>query len=146
MGRILGIRIFKGLLGDGHKKRVSNLYRTATTRYRCFDQDLAEFPGSWSYRTYPSAKFRLFSKSPKLIVAFCFFGEFWRVNRRFNATLNRVNRHVKSRAFLFWGTKEVVGMELRLSWGYDGARGGQSRDVMMVFDSPRQGNVALYCL
>ena len=43
-----------------HKKRVSLLHRTATTRYRCFDQDLTEFPGSWSYRTYPTAKVQLF--------------------------------------------------------------------------------------
>ena len=41
---------------EGTKKRASDLHRTATTRYRCFDQDLAEFSGSWSCRTYPSAK------------------------------------------------------------------------------------------
>ena len=30
-------------LPNGHKKRVSYLHRAATTHYRCFDQDLAEF-------------------------------------------------------------------------------------------------------
>ena len=43
-----------------HKKRASLLHRTATTWYRCFDQDLTEFPGSWSCRTYPTAKVQLF--------------------------------------------------------------------------------------
>ena len=43
-----------------HEKRASLLHRTATTWYRCFDQDLTEFPGSWSCRTYPCAKVQLF--------------------------------------------------------------------------------------
>ena len=46
------------LMGDERrtmdtKKRVSGLHRTATTSYPCFGQDLGEFRGSWSYRTYP---------------------------------------------------------------------------------------------
>ena len=48
------------VLRYGHKKRASLLHRTATTWYRCFDQDLTEFPGSWSCRTYPTAKVQLF--------------------------------------------------------------------------------------
>lgn len=32
------------------------LYRTATTFYPCCGQALGEFKGSWSYRTYPTAK------------------------------------------------------------------------------------------
>lgn len=44
----------------GYEKRVSLLHRTATTRYRCFDQDLTEFPGSWSYRTYPLQRYNFF--------------------------------------------------------------------------------------
>lgn len=48
------------LLILGYKKRASLLHRTATTRYRCFDQDLTEFSGSWSCRTYPTAKVQLF--------------------------------------------------------------------------------------
>ncbi len=36
-----------------HKKGASELHRTATTSYPCFDQDLGEFRGSWSCRTYP---------------------------------------------------------------------------------------------
>ena len=35
------------------KKRVSGLYRTATTSYPCYGQVLGEFRGSWSYKTYP---------------------------------------------------------------------------------------------
>lgn len=54
------------LIRYGHKKRVSLLHRTATTRYRCFDQDLAGFPGSWSCRTYPAAKVETFSGPCKL--------------------------------------------------------------------------------
>lgn len=42
------------------QKRVSYLHRTATTRYRCFDQDLAEFSGSWSCRTYPLQSYNFF--------------------------------------------------------------------------------------
>ena len=42
------------------QKRVSLLHRTATTRYPCFGQDLGEFSGSWSCRTYPAAKVRHF--------------------------------------------------------------------------------------
>ena len=49
-----------GVVTNGHKKRASDLHRTATTRYRCFDQDLTEFSGSWSCRTYPSTKVRIF--------------------------------------------------------------------------------------
>ncbi len=43
-----------------HKKRVSLLHRTATTPYRCFDQDLTEFGGSWSCRTYPLQSYNFF--------------------------------------------------------------------------------------
>ena len=41
---------------NSKKKRVSLLYRTATTFYPCCGQALGEFKGSWSYRTYPTAK------------------------------------------------------------------------------------------
>lgn len=36
-----------------NKKRVSYLYRTASTIYPCFIPDLGEFDRSWSYKTYP---------------------------------------------------------------------------------------------
>lgn len=51
-----------------NKKRVSLLHRTATTPYPCFGQDLGEFGGSWSCRTYPTAKLRLFSESTKIFL------------------------------------------------------------------------------
>ena len=40
----------------GSKKRVSDLYRTATTAYPCSIPRLGEFCGSWSYKTYPPQK------------------------------------------------------------------------------------------
>lgn len=40
----------------GKQKRVSDLYRTATTAYPCSIPRLGEFCGSWSYKTYPTAK------------------------------------------------------------------------------------------
>ena len=56
-----GARIYcRGWLGVGVQKRVSLLHRTATTRYRCSDQGLAEFPGSWSCRTYPRQSYYFF--------------------------------------------------------------------------------------
>jgi len=39
-----------------HKKRVSYLYRTATTTYPCYLPVLGEFSRSWSYKTYPLQK------------------------------------------------------------------------------------------
>ncbi len=52
----------KGLTAAGVwvQKKVSDLHRTATTCYRCFDQDLAEFTGSWSCRTYPMQRYDFF--------------------------------------------------------------------------------------
>jgi len=44
----------------GHKKRVSYLYRTATTSYPCYVPVLGEFWGSWSYKTYPVQKYKCF--------------------------------------------------------------------------------------
>ena len=41
---------------NANKKRVSYLYRTATTAYPCSIPCLGEFCRSWSYKTYPSAK------------------------------------------------------------------------------------------
>ncbi len=43
-----------------HKKRVSLIYRTATTTYPCCGQALGEFSGSWSYTTYPGTKVERF--------------------------------------------------------------------------------------
>ena len=40
----------------GHKKRVSLIYRTATTAYPCYLPVLGEFCRSWSYMTYPGTK------------------------------------------------------------------------------------------
>jgi len=40
-------------LSDVNKKRVSYLYRTATTAYPCYLPILGEFGRSWSYKTYP---------------------------------------------------------------------------------------------
>ena len=40
----------------GYKKRVSLIYRTATTTYPCCLPALGEFCRSWSYMTYPTAK------------------------------------------------------------------------------------------
>ena len=42
------------------QKRVSYLYRTATTAYPCSIPCLGEFCRSWSYKTYPGAKVELF--------------------------------------------------------------------------------------
>ena len=42
-----------------NKKRVSYLYRTATTFYPCCLPALGEFKGSWSYKTYPAQKYKL---------------------------------------------------------------------------------------
>ena len=49
-----------------NKKRVSDLYRTATTAYPCSIPRLGEFCGSWSYKTYPTAKVQNFFVSTKL--------------------------------------------------------------------------------
>jgi hypothetical protein len=43
----------------GTKKRVSYLYRTATTAYPCYLPILGEFSRSWSYKTYPAQKYNL---------------------------------------------------------------------------------------
>ena len=50
--------------------RVSLPHRTATTYYPCYGQVLGGFARSWSYRTYPSAKLRLFSKLTKFFATF----------------------------------------------------------------------------
>ena len=42
------------------KKRVSSLYRTATTAYPCYLPVLGEFSRSWSYKTYPMQKYVFF--------------------------------------------------------------------------------------
>lgn len=42
------------------KRRVSYLYRTATTSYPCYIPVLGDFRGSWSYKTYPMQKYGLF--------------------------------------------------------------------------------------
>ena len=47
-------------MGYGHKKRVSLIYRTATTAYPCYLPVLGEFCRSWSYMTYPGTKVRKF--------------------------------------------------------------------------------------
>src|ERR1035437_8214512 len=44
-------------LGVLNKKRVSYLYRTATTAYPCYLPILGEFSRSWSYKTYPAQKY-----------------------------------------------------------------------------------------
>ena len=44
----------------GHKKRVSLIYRTATTAYPCYLPVLGEFCRSWSYMTYPGTKVEKF--------------------------------------------------------------------------------------
>lgn len=58
-----------------NKKRVSDLYRTATTAYPCSIPRLGEFCGSWSYKTYPTAKVQNFFVSTKnvgiFVVAIC---------------------------------------------------------------------------
>ncbi len=41
------------------KKRVSYLYRTATTAYPCYLPILGEFSRSWSYKTYPLQKYKI---------------------------------------------------------------------------------------
>ena len=43
-----------------HEKRVSLIYRTATTTYPCCLPTLGEFSGSWSYTTYPGTKVGIF--------------------------------------------------------------------------------------
>ena len=48
--------------GEGKKKRVSYLHRTATTFYPCCGQALGEFKGSWSCRTYPWCKSSAFGR------------------------------------------------------------------------------------
>ena len=45
-------------LEEKKKRRVSYLYRTATTVYPCFIPDLGEFNRSWSYKTYPLQKYK----------------------------------------------------------------------------------------
>ena len=50
--------------GYGHKKRVSLIYRTATTAYPCCLPALGEFCRSWSYMTYPGTKVRKFINIP----------------------------------------------------------------------------------
>jgi len=42
-----------------NKKRVSYLYRTASTIYPCFIPDLGEFDRSWSYKTYPLQRYEI---------------------------------------------------------------------------------------
>ena len=42
------------------QKRVSYLYRTATTTYPCYLPVLGDFSRSWSYKTYPMQKYNLF--------------------------------------------------------------------------------------
>ena len=51
-------------VGYGHKKRVSLIYRTATTAYPCCLPALGEFCRSWSYMTYPGTKVRKFINIP----------------------------------------------------------------------------------
>ena len=53
-----------------NKKRVSDLYRTATTAYPCSIPRLGEFCGSWSYKTYPTAKVQNFFFSTKNVGLF----------------------------------------------------------------------------
>ena len=43
-----------------YKKRVSLIYRTATTAYPCCLPTLGEFCRSWSYMTYPGTKVKIF--------------------------------------------------------------------------------------
>ncbi|MDE5785796.1 MAG: hypothetical protein K2H98_04610, partial [Duncaniella sp.] len=45
-------------------------------RYRCFDQDLAEFSGSWSCRTYPTTKLQQFFQSSKSFFRRHFYNRF----------------------------------------------------------------------
>ena len=47
-------------LTSRHKKRVSLIYRTATTAYPCCLPTLGEFCRSWSYMTYPGTKVEIF--------------------------------------------------------------------------------------
>jgi len=53
-----------GGVSFGHKKRVSLIYRTATTAYPCCLPALGEFCRSWSYMTYPGTKVRKFINFP----------------------------------------------------------------------------------
>ena len=48
------------VVGEDKKRRVSYLYRTATTSYPCYIPVLGDFRGSWSYKTYPLQKYGLF--------------------------------------------------------------------------------------
>ena len=43
----------ESVAGKYQKRRVSYLYRTATTAYPCYLPVLGEFSRSWSYKTYP---------------------------------------------------------------------------------------------
>ena len=47
---------------ENKKRRVSYLYRTATTAYPCYLPVLGDFSRSWSYKTYPMQKYGLFFK------------------------------------------------------------------------------------
>ena len=54
----------------GYKKRVSLIYRTATTTYPCCLPALGEFCRSWSYMTYPTAKVSKFPLKTSLYALF----------------------------------------------------------------------------
>ena len=47
------VNIFFIMVTSEYEKRVSYLYRTATTAYPCSIPCLGEFCRSWSYKTYP---------------------------------------------------------------------------------------------